>query len=86
MKVAFNTAIAAFSEIRSNDSLAPDHITYSSLIKCSTLLPEGEQKNKFVKATITQCAKNGFVNKHFVQDVAEYVSEGMARALIAKIQ
>lgn len=86
MKVAFNTAIAAFNEIRSNDSLDPDHITYSSLIKCSTLLPEGEQKNKFIKATITQCAKNGFVNKHFVQDVADYVSEGMARALIAKIQ
>lgn len=86
MKVAFNTAIAAFNEIRSNDSLDPDHVTYSSLIKCSTLLPEGEQKNKFIKATITQCAKNGFVNKHFVQDVAEYVSEGMARALAAKIQ
>lgn len=78
---SFSIAIATFNKIRGSDG-GPDHVTYSNLMKCSQLLPEGEKRNNFIKATFSQCSKNEMVNSHFLDIVEECASEELSKMLL----
>lgn len=84
-RTAFNTAIGAFNVLRSSDDLIPDHVTYSALIKCSHLLPEGEQRDNLIKATFNQCVNNDKMNDFFVRDLEDYGSDELSRQLLSQI-
>lgn len=77
---SFSIAIATFNKIRGSDG-GPDHVTYSNLMKCSQLLPEGEKRNNFIKATFSQCSKNEMVNVHFLDIVEESAPKELFRML-----
>ena len=78
---AFKTAVKVFNELR-NSKERPDHVTYGNMIRCSRLLPDGEQKNKFVSATFRLCCEKGYVNSFVVRDLQECVSEDLWRELL----
>ena len=79
---AFNIAIGTFNLLRTSEDLSPDYVTYSSLIKCSRLLPEGDKRDNLIIATFKQCAKDGMTNDVFVRALEECASEELSRKLI----
>lgn len=79
---AFNAAIEAFNLLRSSDELSPDHVTYSVLIKCSHLLPEGEKRNNLLVAISKQCAQNEFFDERFLRILEEYAPEALSKKLL----
>lgn len=78
---AFKTAVKIFSELRKSRD-KPDHVTYGNMLRCSGLLPDGEQKDKFVSATFRLCCETGYVNSFVVRDLQESVSEELWRNLL----
>lgn len=78
---AFKTAVRIFAELRSGDE-KPDHVTYGNIIRCARLLPDGEKKIKFVKATFRLCCEQGYVNTFVLRDVQETVPEDEWRVLL----
>jgi len=80
---AFSIAIATFNKIRSSDeNVRPDQVTYSNLMKCSQLLPEGESRDNLIKATFAHCEKNKLINQQILEDVDEFASERLSRMLL----
>ena len=80
---AFSIAIATFNKIRSSDeNVRPDQVTYSNLMKCSQLLPEGENRDNLIKATFAHCEKNKLINQQFLEDVDKFASERLSRMLL----
>ncbi len=80
-KAAFNIAISTFNFLRSSETLAPDWVTYNSLIKCSYLLKEGPQRDNLIIATTKQYVKDGIGHESFIRVLEEYASQELFRKL-----
>jgi hypothetical protein len=78
---AFKTAVKIFTELRNSDQ-SPDHVTYGNMLRCSRLLPEGEQKDKFMCATFRLCCEQGFVNAFVIRDLQESATEELQQSLL----
>jgi hypothetical protein len=78
---AFKTAVRVFTDLRGGKE-RPDHVTFGNMLRCANLLPEGEQRDKFVSATFRLCCEQGFVNTFVVRDLVGAASEELWRSLL----
>jgi hypothetical protein len=78
---AFKTAVKVFTELRNSDQ-KPDQVTFGNMLRCSRLLPAGEQKEMFISATFRLCCEQGFVNGLVVRDLQESASEELQQSLL----
>jgi hypothetical protein len=79
---AFKTAVRVFTDLRSSGKERPDHVTFGNMLRCANLLPEGEQRDKFVSATFRLCCEQGFVNTFVVRDLVGAASDKLWRSLL----
>lgn len=78
----FKTAVRIFTELKNSNELNADHVTYGNMIRCGRLLPDGEQKDKFVSATFHLAAEQGYLNNFVIRDLQETVAESLWRELL----
>jgi hypothetical protein len=78
----FKTAVRIFTELRKSPGIQADHVTYGNMLRAARLLPDGEQKDKFVSATFRLCAEQGYVNNFVIRDLQETVQESQWRELL----
>ena len=81
---AFKTALSIFNELRAARGEAPDHVTYGNMLRCSKLLPEGEQRDSIITSTFKLCANDGFVNSFVLRDLLYAANEELWRGLTGK--
>lgn len=79
---AFKTAVIFFTELRNSKKLRPDHVTYGNMLRCALLLPEGDQRDKFVSATFRLCCEQGYMNAFVIRDLQAAASEEAWRSLL----
>jgi hypothetical protein len=78
---AFKIALEVFNELRRQKG-GLDHVTFGNLLKCSNLLPDGPQKDKFISTTFKLCCSKGLVNFFVVRDLQGAASEELWRSLV----
>ncbi|KAL3910343.1 MAG: hypothetical protein SGILL_007729 [Bacillariaceae sp.] len=76
---AFTTSARLFTELRKETD--PDHVTFGNLLRCASLLPSPEKKDKFVKASFQLCCEKGLMNKLVLRDLKNVASEDLWTSL-----
>jgi hypothetical protein len=79
---AFKIALGVFNDLRKSRD-GPDHVSFGNMIKCASLLPEGEQRNSVVSSTFRLCCEKGLVNTYVIRDLQHSASEDLWRSLLA---
>lgn len=75
---AFTLAIELFNE----QSKQMVQVSIGNMLRCANLLPEGGQKDSFVRSTFTLGCRSGFINELVVRDLESAGAESTWRALI----
>lgn len=78
---ALEVALVTFKELRSGKT-RPDHVTFGNLLRCSSLLPEGDKRTCMQKATFQNICKAGLVNSYVIRDLQNVAHESVWRELV----
>jgi len=82
-RMALAIATETYNEIRLTNSLSPDSITYSSLMKsCSNLLPMGVERNVAVAEVFGMCCQDGQVNEKVLMELRHAASGPLLNDLL----
>lgn len=80
---AFKIALRIFNEVR-GQRRGPDHVTFGNMLRCTNLVPKGDQKDKLVKATFQLCCKTGWVNSFVLRDLRDAASAELLESLFSQ--
>jgi len=79
---AFKIALQLFNDMRKQRDIGLDHVSFGNMLKCSNLLPDGPQKNKFITTTFQLCCDKGLLNTFVIRDLQNSATEEMWRDLL----
>ena len=80
---AFKVAVTVFNEMR-KDNEELDHVTFGNMLRCASLLPEGEKRNALIETTFRLCCESGFVNSYVIRDLQNSAPEELWRSLLGR--
>ena len=79
---AFKIALDIFNRLREQKRDGLDHVSFGNMLKCSNLLPDCPQKNKFIETTFKLCCKKGLTNQFVLRDLVQCAPEDVWRPLV----